>query len=127
MQSESREVRLMAVVSVVPERGRLEAGEVLEGETPAGQPNVETRVLPWWKLVVVRALRTAIQTFLASMGVAMVGPVVPGLSDLFGLSAFYEKALLAVVVAIIAAVFSALQNIWELLGKIDQSHPELRA
>jgi predicted lysophospholipase L1 biosynthesis ABC-type transport system permease subunit len=116
----------MALPKVVAvKRGELDRN--VTAETPEDSPNVRIIVMDAARIVLVRSARTAIQAFLSALGVGIAGPLVPGVSDVLPPGTGWEKLYAALLVAVGAALLTALQNAWELLGRLDQSHPELRA
>lgn len=110
---------------VVTERTELPADTV--ARTPAGMADLCVQAVPAIQLILVRALRTGIQGFLAALGLGALGPNLTGVSDVLPPGSLGEKLLAAAYVGLLAALISALQNGAELLGKLDATHPELRA
>jgi hypothetical protein len=110
---------------VVAERPELPTDTV--ARTPAGMADLRVVVMNGAAMVAVRAARTFLQVFVAALIGAAAGPSVPVVSDALPPSQAGERLLAAVYLAAIAALISAAQNAAELLGKLDSSHPELRA
>lgn len=80
-------------------------------------PTVNIVPLPWWKSLLVRALRASISAFMGFQGI----------SAAFGAGAFNDSSvILGLKAAGGAFVWSALQNGAELLAGIDQSKPGFR-
>ncbi len=77
-----------------------------------------THPMPWWQILLVRGVRTAISAFMSYGGIAILGT-----GELPTEKAF----LLAGKIALGACVWSMAQNGYEILKKLDQTHPELRA
>jgi hypothetical protein len=96
-------------------------------ETPPGEPNLRVTVMSAASIVLVRAARTGIQAFLAALLGGAAGPYVPGVSDVLPPGDFGEKMLAALYVGGVAALITALWNASELLARLDQDHPALRA
>lgn len=99
------------------------AREPLAGET------ITIKKLPWWQVILVRVARTYFQT-LAGLAAAFL--VVPGAPSPMGgnvyvLGPVAAALLIAAQYALMPAVLALLQNIVELLGKLDQRAPEWRA
>jgi len=115
------------IKTVVTDRG---AGEGPKDRsilhTPAGQANVEIVALSVWAQVGIRVLRTFLQGWVGILiaggtgAAAAVGVNMP-VGD-FG-ALLVQSASLAVA----PAVISALQNIIELLGRVDVNNPGMRA
>jgi hypothetical protein len=110
---------------IATERGALDRDTT--AETPDDMPNIRVKVMSAASLILIRAARTFLQAFLATLAGGALGPSVPGVSDVLPPGQFGEKALAALYIGGIAALFSAIQNTIELLGRFDTSHPELRA
>jgi hypothetical protein len=111
--------------AVAVERGTLTHD--VTAETPAGQPDVRVKVMSAASIVLVRAIRTGLQTFVAALLGGAVAPNVPVVSDALGPGQFGEKVMAALMVAGIAAFISACQNTLEIISRIDESLPAFRA
>lgn len=80
-------------------------------------------VVPAVRVVLVRVVRTYLQTLIGlltalGLGVLPVGPV--------DQLAVWQQVLVTAGLALFPAFMSLLQNVWELLGKWDVTKPELR-
>lgn len=106
---------------------RAETPETVVVRTPPGCADIRVEVMSGLLVVLVRAGRTFLQTWVAALVGTAAGPWVPGVSDAFPPSEFTERLLAATFVALLAALVSAAQNGAELLGKVDAYYPELRA
>ncbi len=95
--------------------------------TPAGMADLCVVVMRPLSIVLVRALRTGIQAFLAALGLGALGPMLVGVSDVLPPGSLGEKLLAALYVGALAALLTALQNAVELLAEWDTTHPKLRA
>lgn len=101
---------------------------VQSDDAPLTQPAV-TR-LPWYTLIGVRVLRTYLQSLTGLTVTVLVVPVQipsPSGGDLYVLGPLAAALLIAAQYAIGPAVASLLQNAIELLTKLDQTMPEMRA
>lgn len=90
--------------------------------TPADQPNVIVQPMPWYRIVLVRAARVYVQSLIGGLTVTPAAVAAGVLPAEFAFS-LQNAALLAVG----PAVMSVLQNAAELLARLDESHPQLRA
>lgn len=95
----------------------------LPAQTPSGIPNVRVVVVSAVRVVVVRACRTYIQCLIGFLGATVAG-VIP--TDPLAPQDAWVKLATAAGLALYPAAISALQNILELLGKMDVKEPELR-
>lgn len=88
---------------------------------------VEVRVQAWWLNIAVRAGRTFLQVFLALIGGAQIVPAaIPDSMAGFVLLPFAQQAAVAAQLALLAAVVATLQNLAEILSRLDVGAPELR-
>ncbi len=88
-------------------------------ETPMGQPNIFVKVIDPFKVVMVRAGRTFLQTLLATLLGAVTVPAALGATD------FSHALLHGASLSVGATVICIIQNLVELLNNLDQSHPTL--
>jgi hypothetical protein len=116
----------MALPKVLAVKRRATPRNVI-AETPEDTSNVRIVVMDMTRIILVRSARTCIQAFLAALGIGLLGPVIPGVSDVLPPGTGWEKLGAAALVALGAALITALQNAGELLGRWDQARPELRA
>jgi hypothetical protein len=96
-------------------------------ETPVGYINIYVRVMHPLGIVLVRAGRTFLQTFLAVLVGGALGPSVPVVSEVIARGDFLEVVVAAFYVGGVAALITAIWNIGELLARVDQAYPEVRA
>lgn len=115
------------VQTMVIERGTGDGGVLpstsLAGETaktPGKLPDVFIQAVSPLKNVVIRALRTFIQTVLGILSASMVAPKLLPAGD------FLHLLGVAASLSVAATVISVLQNALELLAKMDQTNPVLR-
>jgi hypothetical protein len=90
--------------------------------TPGDTPNIVVQPMPWYRIVLIRAGRVYMQSLISFLTVAQVGAATGVLPLEFAMS-LQSAALLAIG----PAVMSILQNTAELLVRLDESHPQLRA
>lgn len=84
-----------------------------EGDAPPVVLNI-----PWWKVIMVRALRAALTTFAGLQSASVLVP-----ADL----PHGSTMLLALKVSAFAALMSAVLNGGELLLQVDKNYPGFRA
>lgn len=92
------------------------------GLTPPNIPNVTVQPMPWYRIVATRAARVYMQSlvgFLTAASTAVAAGVLP--------VEFAISVQNAALLAVGPAVMSVLQNTAELLVRLDESHPQLRA
>lgn len=91
--------------------------------------NVTVRIMPWWKMLLVRVTRTYVQT-LGGLTMAFLivpaQPIVPGASA-YVLGPIVNAFVIAMQYALLPAVAALLHNLYEYLTKLDQTAPEWRA
>jgi hypothetical protein len=75
-----------------------------------------------FKLVLVRVVRTYLQTLLGLLTAGMAG----GAAGIIPFNDFQDLFIKSVTLAIAPAVVSALQNVLEIMAKLDATHPEVR-
>ncbi len=90
--------------------------------TDPGDPNIHVQPMPWWQIVGVRAARVYLQSLVSFLTVTPVAIAAGVLPQEFAMSV-YQAALMAVA----PAGLSFLQNALELLVRLDESLPKLRA
>lgn len=105
------------IKTVVTEREKLTTQKQLD--------EVEIISMPWYRIVLVRAGRVYVQGLIGFLTANTSGATeaVTGIP----MGDFKDKLIIALSLAIAPAVLSLLQNTGELLAKLDQSHPKLRA
>lgn len=81
-------------------------------ETPAGHPDIVVKALSPWKIVIIRTARVFIQSLVG-------GVTVSSLTNVASMKA-------AFIFAGSTAAITMLQNIAELLARLDQTVPEIR-
>jgi hypothetical protein len=91
-------------------------------QTPADEPYIVIHPLPWYRIVAVRSGRVYVQSLISFLTIAPAAVAAGVLPREFAIS-LQNAALLAVG----PAVLSILQNTAELLARLDESHPKLRA
>ena len=104
-------------------------------ETPKGVADVEVVSMSWWKQVLIRTARTYLQSVLGTITALSAGPAVIGATvsiqaaDAMRLAIeqFGGVIASALVLAIMPAVITLIQNLIELLTKLDTSNPKFRA
>ncbi len=107
-----------AITVVVPATTGTGSGTI---QTPTGQANIIIKVVEPLTLVLVRATRVFLQTLLGLVTAGLVAPKALPASDFVNLLALCASLSLA------PAVICIIQNLIELLGRFDQSHPTLTA
>lgn len=88
-------------------------------------PNVQTVTFSYIapiKLVLVRVVRTYLQSLLGLLTAGMAG----GAAGMIPFTDFQDLLVKSASLAIAPAVVSAIQNILEILTKLDETKPELR-
>ena len=86
----------------------------------AGTGGVEIVVVNPISLLAVRVLRTYVQTLLGILTIAALPQTLIQFKD------FTDLLIQASVVSLAPALISLLQNVLEVLAKLDQTKPELR-
>lgn len=93
------------------------------------RPGIEAPIvvpLPWWQMVLVRTTRTYLQALVSFLGAAFLVPgVLPAATGLV-LMPYGDRFLVAAQLAALPAVIAAVQNLLEVLAKLDTSAPQLR-
>lgn len=92
--------------------------------TPSAVPDVIVKALSPVRIVITRVARVYIQVLVGMLTVVMSGVAADALVTPVD---FVGKLKLAAGFAIAPAVVTLLQNALELLTKLDESRPELRA
>lgn len=87
--------------------------------TPVGQPNIIIKVVQPLLLVLVRALRVFLQTLLGLVTAGLAAPKALPAQD------FLHLLLLCSSLALAPAAVCVIQNMIELLTKLDQAYPTL--
>jgi hypothetical protein len=95
----------------------------LTAATPVGHSDVRVIVVSAARVVLVRTVRTYLQSLLGFLGATVVG-VIPG--DPLAPPDAWAKLATAAGLALFPAVIAAIQNVLELLAKLDTCNPELR-
>jgi hypothetical protein len=108
--------------TVAVARGNLQSD--VTAKTPAGLPDVRVVVLPALYAVLVRAIRTYLQSFLGFLGAGALG-VIP--SDPLDPRSAWAQITLAAGLALFPAFVALIQNIAELFAQLDSKAPEWRA
>jgi hypothetical protein len=87
--------------------------------------NVEVVSMPWWKIVLVRASRVYLQGLIGFLTANTSGATeaVTGIP----MGDFGHQITVAASLAVAPAVLAVLMNVVELLARLDQSHPSMRA
>jgi len=86
--------------------------------------------MPAWKIALVRCVRVYIQSllgFLTATGTGLTAAVGAALGTPIPAMDFFHMLVFCASLAIAPATVSLLQNILELLAKIDATNPTLRA
>lgn len=86
---------------------------------------VEIVPMKWWQIVLVRAARVYIQGLLTFLTTNVTGATTAVTGVPVG--DFGNSLLIAASLAVAPATGSVLMNILELLAKLDQTQPQLRA
>lgn len=95
-------------------------------KTPGALPDLRVVVMPAATRVLVRVLRTYLQSVLGLLGVGLAAPSIPGLSDVVLPSAAGELFLFAFAASLFPAGISLLQNVLEIVTALDERKPALR-
>lgn len=96
--------------------------------TPPGQPNVILKAMTPVAQVLVRFSRTYLQGLVGFLLLSLAAkPVAAGLGVVVPVGDFWGAVQVAAGLALAPAVISLLQNLVELLAKLDESFPKLRA
>lgn len=111
-----RDPKVLAVA-----RGTLTAD--VTAATPRGTTDVRVVVVSAARVVAIRTARTYLQSLLGFLGAAVVGAIP---TDPLDPPDAWAKLATAAGLALFPAVISCLQNILELLGRLDVTQPELR-
>jgi hypothetical protein len=87
---------------------------------------VQIVTVPWWKIILIRASRSYLQSL---VGLLTVTGTPLGAAVGFTLEApdFMTWLVKCASIALAPGVIALLMNALELLNKLDASHPELRA
>jgi hypothetical protein len=94
--------------------------------TPMDMPNVKIVAMNAALRVLVRVFRTYFQSVLGLLTLAAIAPVTPVLSDVLPPAQLGEVIVFALLGGLGPAFYSLIQNVAELLAKVDESLPELR-
>lgn len=81
--------------------------------------------MPIWQQILVRVLRTYIQTFLGFVALLNIGNVVPG-GAIPTTTDASQSLVLALWAALFPTIVALLQNSLEFLVKLDKNAPQLR-
>lgn len=109
------------VATTVARAGEIQADT--PAVTPGAQPNVQVVAISPFVAVLTRAARTYLQVFLGLLLAAGAGAT----TNLVPVGDFLSVLRVSAMVAIAPSLVSLLQNSIELLAKLDQSAPSLRA
>jgi hypothetical protein len=109
------------IKSIVVER-RDDGVKTTYATTPGLAPNVLVRALSPLRVIVTRTLRVYIQAILGIVTAGMTGADGGLLPE-----DFVALVLMAGRMSVAVGGFTALQNIAELLARMDQKYPEFRA
>lgn len=106
-------------------------------QTPGPSPDVRVIALPSWRIVLIRVLRVYMQSFVGFLGALTSGMLAPTMAAGSGSTAmqvqailphaFWGQVLVAASVACVPTFITLAQNALELLTRLDESHPQLRA
>lgn len=97
--------------------------ETIAAQVPDGQSELCVVVVSAARVVVTRGLRTYLQALLGFLGATAIG-VIP--TDPVAPPEAWQRLVFAAGLALWPAVISVLQNVLELLGRVDVTRPELR-
>ena len=105
------------IKTVVTERDKMTTQRQMDAVTVVA--------MPWWQIVGVRGLRVYLQGLVGFLTANTTGAT----EALTGIPVgdFGNQVVIAASLAVAPSVLSLLTNIIELLAKLDQSHPTLRA
>ncbi len=95
----------------------------MTAETPTGHSDVRVVVVSAVRVVAIRTVRTYLQSLLGFLGATAIGAIP---SDPLDPQNAGQRILLAAGLALFPAFVSLVQNILELLAKLDVTQPELR-
>lgn len=117
--------RVEDVETVVTSRAHgFEQNVVLAKTTAASTPNVLVKALSPLRIVLTRVARVYVQSLVGMLGLVMTGIA----SDaLITPNDFGGKLVMAAGFALAPSAITLLQNALELLTRLDESRPELRA
>jgi len=102
-------------------RGTLD--EDMTAETPTGHSDVRVVVISAVQAVAVRTLRTYLQSFLGFLGATVIGAIP---TDPLDPQTALQRIVLAAGLALFPAFVSLVQNLLEILARLDVTQPELR-
>jgi hypothetical protein len=88
-------------------------------DRPEAEGTIEIRTLPWWAMILIRVARTYVQGLIGFLAVGLVGDST--------VREFGPVLLHAASLAVAPAVIALLMNAAEVLSKLDQTQPQLRA
>lgn len=112
------------VETVVTARAEGFTRNVTATTAPASTPNVLIKALSPLRIIVTRVARVYVQALVGMLGLVMTGIA----SDsIIAPNDFGGKLWLAMGFALAPAVMTLLQNTAEILTKLDETKPELRA
>jgi hypothetical protein len=96
--------------------------------TPPSMPNVLIRTMTPIAQVLVRALRTFLQSLVGFLIVVMAGrTIIDNIGVMIPATDFLDALKIAASLAVAPTVVSFIQNLIELLARVDESFPKARA
>jgi hypothetical protein len=113
---------------LVTERGIESPPDKTTVVTPPGMPNVLIRTMTPLAQVLVRALRTFLQSLVGFLIVVMAGrTIIDNVGVMIPATDFLDALKIAASLAVAPTVISFIQNLIELLARVDESFPKARA
>lgn len=88
-------------------------------DRPEVEGTIEIRTLPWWAMIGIRVARTYVQGLIGFLALGLVGDAT--------VREFGPVLLHAASLAVAPAVIALAMNAAEVLSKLDQTQPQLRA
>jgi hypothetical protein len=83
-------------------------------------------LMTWWKQALIRTARTYLQTLVGLLVAATTGAA-GAVGVNLPVGDFYHLLVVSASISIAPAVISLLQNSVEILSKLDQTQPQIRA
>lgn len=115
------------IKSVVVARGGDEPVKSGYLVTAGDAPNLIVRALSPLRVILIRTARVYVQSVMGILSAATAGKLMPSLDLGILPDEFGALVVVALKASLAIAAMTAGQNFLELLGKLDQKYPELRA
>ena len=94
--------------------------------TDVGQPDILIQPIGAAQMVLTRTARVYVQSLLGALGVVATGLGLPDEIQQMLPAAFFDKVSLAAQMAVAPATITFLQNVGEILTRIDERFPKMR-